>query len=130
MLNKQIVNIVNFIRGVEPREPVDLVKPVREQIALMKHHNLRGTVLVQYDALIDPAFTSLLLPLDPAQFEIGVWFETVQPQVEKVGLEWTGRFPWDWHPHCGFSVGYTKEQREKYNIEKVWGDCTFIEVEE
>ncbi|MBR5229214.1 MAG: ribosome silencing factor [Firmicutes bacterium] len=25
---------------------------------------------------------------------------------------------------------FTKEQREKYNIEKVWGDCTFIEVEE
>jgi len=25
---------------------------------------------------------------------------------------------------------FTKEQREKYNIEKVWGDCQFIEVEE
>lgn len=25
---------------------------------------------------------------------------------------------------------FTKEQREKYNIEKVWGDCNFIEVEE
>ena len=25
---------------------------------------------------------------------------------------------------------FTKEMREKYNIEKVWGDCEFIEVEE
>ena len=25
---------------------------------------------------------------------------------------------------------FTKETREKYNIEKVWGDCQFIEVEE
>ena len=25
---------------------------------------------------------------------------------------------------------FTKEQRDKYNIEKVWGDCNFIEVEE
>ena len=25
---------------------------------------------------------------------------------------------------------FTKEMREKYGIEKVWGDCTFIEVEE
>ena len=25
---------------------------------------------------------------------------------------------------------FTKEMRDKYNIEKVWGDCQFIEVEE
>mgnify|MGYP003328541129 CR=1 FL=1 len=25
---------------------------------------------------------------------------------------------------------FTKEQRERYSIEKVWGDCEFIEVEE
>ena len=112
MNHPQIVNIVNFIRAVEPRAPMDLVTPVKEQIALMKRHNLRGTFLLQYDALIDPAFTDLLLPLDRAQFEMGVWFETVQPQVEAAGLTWRGRFPWDWHAHCGFSVGYTPKERE------------------
>ncbi|MGF6375566.1 ribosome-associated protein [Clostridiales Family XIII bacterium PM5-7] len=25
---------------------------------------------------------------------------------------------------------FTKETREKYNIEKVWGDCNFLDVEE
>lgn len=25
---------------------------------------------------------------------------------------------------------FTKEMREKYNIEKVWGDCSFLEIEE
>ena len=25
---------------------------------------------------------------------------------------------------------FTKEMREKYNIEKVWGDCSFLELEE
>ena len=25
---------------------------------------------------------------------------------------------------------FTKEMRERYNIEKVWGDCQFIEVED
>ena len=25
---------------------------------------------------------------------------------------------------------FTKEMREKYNIEKVWGDCSFLDVEE
>lgn len=112
MKNKQIVNIINFIRGCEPRCDVDLVKPVKEQIRLMEKLGLRGTFLIQYDALILPAFQQLLKALDPEQFEIGVWHEIVQPMVEKAGIHWTGRFPWDWHTNCGFPVGYTKEQRE------------------
>ena len=111
-MKRQIINIINFIRACEPREPMDLVKPVKEQIALMKKHNLRGTFLLQYDALILPEYTQLLRSLDPEQFEIGVWFEIVQPLVNKAGIEWTGRYPWDWHVHCGFAQGYTKEQRE------------------
>ncbi len=113
MSKRQIVNIVNFIRACEPRSYVDLIEPVREQIRIMKEQNLRGTFLLQYDALISPEFTDMLTCLDPTQFEIGVWFEVVQPQVEAIGLKWTGRFPWDWHTHCGFSVGYTKVEREK-----------------
>ena len=113
MKKPQIVNIINFIRGCEPREPVDLVRPVREQILLMKEHGLRGTFLIQYDALTDPAFTDMLKELDPGQFELGIWFEVVQPLVEKVGIPWRGRFPWDWHVHCGFSMGYPPEQRER-----------------
>ena len=113
MKKRQIVNIINFIRAVEPRLPMDLIEPVREQIALMKHHNLRGTFLLQYDAMLVPEIISMLRELDPAQFELGVWHEIVQPEVESIGIPWTGRFPWDWHAHCGFSVGYTKEQRER-----------------
>lgn len=113
MEKRQIVNIINFIRGVEPRFETDLTLPVKEQIRLMKELGLRGTFLIQYDALILPEYQELLKSLDPEQFEIGVWHETVQPMVEKAGIEWKGRFPWDWHTHCGFPVGYTKEQREK-----------------
>ncbi len=113
MKKRQIVNIINFIRAVEPRLPMDLIEPVREQIALMKQHHLRGTFLVQYDAMLVPEIVSMLRELDPAQFELGVWHEIVQPEVESIGIPWTGRYPWDWHAHCGFSVGYTKEQRER-----------------
>ena len=113
MKKRQIVNIINFIRAVEPRMPMDLIEPVREQIALMKRHNLRGTFLVQYDAMLVPEIVSMLKDLDPAQFELGVWHEIVQPEVESVEIPWTGRYPWDWYAHCGFSVGYTKEQREQ-----------------
>ena len=113
MEKRQIVNIINFIRGCEPRDPVDLVRPVKEQIQLMKEHGLRGTFLLQYDALLDPVYQNMLKELDPRQFEIGVWFEVVQPLVEKIGLPWRGRYPWDWHVHCGFSMGYTPEQRQR-----------------
>ena len=99
-MKRQIVNIVNFIRAVEPRMPIDMLQPVREQIRLMKEFGLRGTFLLQYDALIMPEFTDMLRQLDPAQFEIGVWFEVVQPLTEKVGIPWTGRWSWDWHVHC------------------------------
>lgn len=112
MQKRQIINIVNFIRGCEPRSPIDLVTPVQKQIELMTRLDLRGTFLIQYDALLDPTYTDMLKALDPKQFEIGVWFEVVQPLTEKVGISWRGRFPWDWHVHCGFSMGYTKIQRE------------------
>ena len=107
------VNIINFIRGFEPREPIDLLEPVREQLALVRKHGLPATWLLQYDALIDPAFTDLLLrEADEAQ-EIGVWFEVVQPLADKAGVPWRGRYAWDWHAHIAFTVGYTPPEREK-----------------
>ena len=112
MKKRQIVNIINFIRDCEPRCEMDLTETIRNEIALMQQYNLRGTILLQYDALINPVYVDMLKSLDPRQFEIGVWFEVVQPLVEKIGLPWQGRYPWDWHVHCGFSMGYTKPQRE------------------
>ncbi len=119
MQNKpQIVNIINFIRDIEPRDPrdPDVVKKVladttRNQISLAKKYNLKTTFLLQYDSLTDPVYQEMLKELDPEQFEFGLWHEIVQPQCEKLGIPWTGRFPWDWHCHCGFGVGYTKEER-------------------
>ena len=113
MKKRQIVNIVNFIRAVEPRLPMDLETPVKEQIALLKKHNLKATFLLQYDALIMPFYQDLLKELDTNQFEIGVWYEITQPHVEAANLTWRGRYSWDWHTDTGFSVGYTKEEREK-----------------
>ena len=113
MKNLQIVNIINFIRNCEPRDTsVDLVLTTKKEIELMQQYNLRGTFLLQYDALLNPVYVDMMKALDPDQFEFGVWFEVVQPLVEQVGLTWRGRYPWDWHVHCGFSMGYTKQQRE------------------
>jgi hypothetical protein len=105
-----IVNIVNFIRGVEPRAKVDLYEPVREQLALLKKYDLRGTFLLQYDALLDETYVNMLRD---SPHETGVWLEIMEPLVRDCGLPWRGRFPWDWHSHVGFSVGYTPEERER-----------------
>jgi hypothetical protein len=104
-----IVNVVNFIRALEPRGKVDLYEPVREQLALLKKYELRGTFLLQYDALLDPAYVNMLRD---GPHETGVWLEIMEPLVRDCGLPWRGRFPWDWHSHVGFSVGYTPEERE------------------
>lgn len=113
----KIVNIVNFIRLLEPRDASItkevLYQTVVKQIDLMKKHNLGGSFLLQYDALIDPGYQALLKKLPRGEFEIGAWWEIPQPLVEKAGLKWRGRYPWDWHADVGFSTGYTPAEREK-----------------
>lgn len=111
---KNIVNVINFIRGIEPRpgRNIDLVKPVREQIRIMKELHIRGTFLVQYDALMNKEIVGLLKGL-PKDFEIGLWLEVVQPQAEAAGIKWRGRFPWDWHNDVGFLIGYPVAERKR-----------------
>ncbi len=111
-MKRQIVNIINFLRGCEPREEMNLYESFEEQVRLMEHHDLPGTFLVQYDTLADPRFLSLLQRLDPDRFELGVWYEIVEPLTAAVDLPWRGRYPWDWHVHCGFPLGYTITERE------------------
>lgn len=113
MKKRQIINIINFIRGFDPRTEDDLTLPVKKQIDLLIRHGLKGTFLLQYDALINPAFSGMLKELDPAQFELGVWLEMVEPLNRRAGVPWRGRYAWDWQARYGFSVGYTLEERER-----------------
>lgn len=111
---KNIVNIINFVRGIEPRpgRNIDLVEPVREQLRVMRKNGLKGTFLIQYDALLDSRFVDVVKEnLDIA--EVGLWLEIVQPLVEKCGLEWHGRYPWDWYNDVGFLIGYEPDTRKK-----------------
>ena len=54
------VNIVNFIRAEEPREPCDLFQPVQEQMALIRKYRFPATWLLQYDALVEGPFVEFL----------------------------------------------------------------------
>jgi hypothetical protein len=113
----KIVNIVNFIRLLEPRDPKVtedvLYQTVVKQVALMKKYHLGGTFLLQYDALMDKRYQTLLSGLPKGSFEIGSWWEIPQPLVEHAGLKWRGRYPWDWRANIGFATGYTQQERIK-----------------
>ena len=113
----KIVNIVNFIRLLEPRDAAItedvLYQTVVKQVAIMKKYKLGGTFLLQYDALMDGRYQKLLRGLNKDSFEVGGWWEIPQPLVEKAGMKWRGRYPWDWRANIGFSTGYTPAEREK-----------------
>lgn len=113
----KIVNIINFIRLLEPRDNTVteqvLYETVVKQVEIMRQYKLGGTFLLQYDALMDPRYQKLLKSLSRDSFEIGAWWEIPQPLVEKAGLKWRGRYPWDWRANIGFSTGYSPKEREK-----------------
>ena len=113
----RIVNIINFIRQCEPRidwitEDV-LYETVVSQVEIMKQYGLKGTFLLQYDALMDVRYQTLLRALPKDKFEIGAWWEIPQPLVENSGDAWRGRYPWDWHADVGFATGYSPKERER-----------------
>ena len=109
-----IVNIVNFVRGKEPRNrSLDLTETIREEIKLNKKYRFQNTILFQYDALNQPEFQPLIKEADDGTTEFGFWFEVVQPLCEKVGIKWRGRpgFEWDWHVCPGFLMSYTEAEK-------------------
>ena len=113
----RIVNIINFIRQLEPRnaritEDV-LFETVVQQINQLTECKLPATFLLQYDALINPRYQELLQNRLVTGSEVGAWWEITQPHVEAAGMTWRGRYPWDWHADVGFATGYTPQEREK-----------------
>lgn len=109
------INVVNFIRGVEPRFETDLLLPVREQMAIIKRHELAATWLLQYDAMVTGDFVKFLKDNMPKDHEVGFWFEMNQKHCEAAGVAWRGRpgFEWDHFPPVAFTIGYTPEERIK-----------------
>lgn len=118
---KNIANIINFVRDCEPRVEDNsyLFSTTKNELELCRKYGFRSTVLLQYDALIDPKYIELLKEYGE-EVEVGLWFEVVQPLAEACGIEWRGRFPWDWHSDVGFLVGYMPEEREKI-IDEAFG---------
>ncbi len=113
----RIVNIINFVRLLEPRDPVYfsedyLFQTVEKQIADLNAKELPATFLLQFDALITPRYQELMKSSLSKESEVGGWWEITQPHAEAAGLKWRGRYPWDWHADVGFATGYTQQERE------------------
>ena len=120
MGRNRIVNIVNFIRGIEPRRELDLVEPVREEIYLNKKYGFDNTFLIQYDAMCSEEITGLLKKEQDEHMELGIWLELARELVESIGVKWEGRWDWDWHVNPGFLIAYTKEEKMKL-IDRIMG---------
>ena len=109
---KHIVNIINFARNCEPRCDDDsyLFTTLEEELKLCGRYGFRSTVLLQYDALIDPRYPALVREYG-GMCETGLWLELTEPQARDAGLPWRGRYPWDWTNNVNFLHGYETDER-------------------
>ena len=118
---QNIMNLVNFVRGCEPREPEkDLVEPVKRELEVNLEYGLPSTVLLQYDALLRSEMLDVIkaYPKDGPRLELGLWFEMNRQLTEEAGIPWRGRpgYDWDWFVDPGFLMAYTNAQREQVII--------------
>ena len=112
----RIVNYINFFRQNDYRVADDiqlLYHAASEEVRLAREYNLPATFLLQYDALIDPAYQKLLKDSLPEGCEIGGWWEITKPHYEAVGETWP--FEQVWYPYDvkDFGIGHTPELRER-----------------
>lgn len=125
----RVINIMNFIRAEEPRERMDLMEPVRGQMALIKAHKFPATWLLQYDALVEGPFVEFLKSEMPPDHEVGVWFEMNRKLCDDAGIAWRGNPDWEWDYHVpvAYAIGYTPDERRKLadtvvkTFKRVWG---------
>ena len=109
------INVMNFIRAEEPREAMDLMLPVREQMRSIKKYDLPASWLLQYDALTEGSFVEFLKTEMPASHEVGIWFEMNRRLCNDAGVRWRGRQDWEWDYHVpvAYSIGYPPEERRR-----------------
>ena len=109
------INIVNFIRAIEPRFKTDLLLPVQKQMEIILEHNFPATWLLQFDALVSGPFVKYLKEHMAENHEVGFWFEMNEMHCNAAGVNWRGRpgYEWDHYPNVAFTIGYTAEERIK-----------------
>ena len=123
------LNIVNFIREHEPRFAMDMMEPVRQQMAILRELGLPATWPMQYDALIRGPFCEFLGRHMPSSHEVGLWLEMNEPLCRDADVEWRGRpgYSWDHLPSVAYTLGYSPDERLRLadaameGFRKTWG---------
>ncbi len=108
---------------------MDMMRPVREQMRLVKQYGLPATWLLQFDALVSGPFVPFLKANMESDHEVGFWFEMNEKHCRAAGVEWRGRpgYEWDFTPSVAFTIGYTIEERKKLadaamqEFKRIWG---------
>lgn len=109
-----IINIINFVRGCEPRKPnLDLVLPIQKELELCNKFKFKNTVLLQYDAMLRDDIMNVVKNIGKNS-EKGIWIEIVRPLCDKTHIAWNGRdgWDWDWYVNPGFLPAYEKREKE------------------
>lgn len=131
-VSPRLLNIIHFVRQTDFRvENSDklMYETVCEQLRLINRYHLPATFLLEYDALVNPAYQKLLKDSLNEWSEIGAWWEITQPHAEAAGVRWRGRHSWDYTADVAFSVGYTREERKRLvdaymkKFKEVFGTC-------
>jgi hypothetical protein len=123
------INVVNFIREIEPRFRMDMLLPVRRQMELVLAHQLPTTWLLQFDALVSGPFVGFLKEHMANSHEAGFWFEMNEKLCAAADVRWRGRsgYEWDPDPRVAFTIGYTEVERIKLadaamrKFKAIWG---------
>lgn len=111
-----IVNIINFVRGVEPRDngviTTDILyNTVVEQAKELRKCDLTGTYLLMYNALTEPRYQQLMKEEIARGCEVGGWWEICEPQCLDANVLWRASVPWLHYAYVGFSMGYDRQER-------------------
>jgi len=115
---RKVLNIVNFVRSADPRPPrKEMLDALREEVALNRKYGFANTILLQYDALVDPEMMAEARKSDMVKTEFGLWFEMSRPLNEAAGLPWKPKgshkdWNWDWHINPGFLMAYDHAGRK------------------
>ena len=128
---RRIVNYVNFVRyddyRIDNSEEL-LYDATLQEILLARKYDLPSTFLLQYDALIDPAYQALFKEHMQPGWELGIWWEITRPHALDAGLEWPLEHSWEPYSVLDFSIGHDRSSRVKLvdaymeKFKSIWGE--------
>ena len=116
-MKKPVITIFNFIRQSH-EEPTRFIKDdldtLKNQIIVLKKHQLPATFALKYDALLEPRYTDLLKEYLDEEDEISVWLEITSELCEKAKVPFPGNpgeGKFSNRVATAYSIGYKPEER-------------------